>query len=33
MFAGFGGKVLILVEDENAKFNLNALVWAQWRNK
>lgn len=31
MFAGsdegFGGKVLIRVEDENAKFNLNALVW------
>jgi general secretion pathway protein K len=24
---GFGGKVLIRVEDENAKFNLNALVW------
>jgi len=23
----FGGKVLIRVEDENAKFNLNALIW------
>ncbi|MDO8784631.1 MAG: type II secretion system minor pseudopilin GspK [Syntrophales bacterium] len=31
MFSGsdeeFGGKVFIRVEDENAKFNLNALVW------
>jgi len=24
---GFGGRVLLRVEDENAKFNLNALLW------